>query len=153
MADVRVMCDTPEHDDIRRTAYLAIGLYPIGILASNTVLLILARRAIMSKRPTKLSKSLGFLHREYEPGFFWWELMEMLRRFVLVGVLVIAPYERGSLPQMGLATVIAICYLFVQQHAAPFRNRVDDYVANVVRAQRHLANALLRCALCRTDAR
>ena len=51
--------------------------------------LLAARRALSAERHTRLSDALSFLHREYEPRFFWWELVEMLRRLVLVGLLVL----------------------------------------------------------------
>ena len=40
----------------------------------------------------------SFLHSEYKPYVYWWELVEMLRRLVLVGLFVL--YERGSLMQV-----------------------------------------------------
>ena len=36
-----------------------------------------------------LSRAISFLHHEYEPHMFWWEVIEMLRRFVLVGLMVL----------------------------------------------------------------
>ena len=83
----------------------------------------------MSKQPTRLSRALGFLIREYTPHMFFWELMEMVRRFVLVGVFVVGPYSRGSLTQIGLATLTSMVYYFVQQNAEPFKKRTDNYVA------------------------
>ena len=36
---------------------------------TDAVLLLASRRAILDERPTALSKALGFLVRDYEPGF------------------------------------------------------------------------------------
>ena len=57
-----------------------------GLLAVNGLLLFLARKAILTKTPTPLSNAIYFLYREFEPWAFWWELVEMLRRVVLVGL-------------------------------------------------------------------
>ena len=50
---------------------------------------------------------------------FAWELAEMARRLLLVGVLVIVPFERGSIMQLVLATVICIVYLLIQTLVSP----------------------------------
>ena len=129
VADVSVQCGTPEHVAIEQTAWVAIILYPIGLFVTNAFLLFSARRAIVSKQPTSLSRALGFLYREYTPIMFFWELMEMARRFVLVGVFVVGPYSRGSLTQIGLAALTSMVFFFVQQNAEPFKKRTDNYVA------------------------
>ena len=44
------------------------GLPPV-LCHTDAVLLLASRRAILDERPTALSKALGFLVRDYEPGF------------------------------------------------------------------------------------
>ena len=129
MVDVSVPCGTPEHAAIEQTAWIAIAIYPIGLFVVNAVLLLSARRAILTKQPTRLSRALSFVYREYKPTMFFWELMEMARRFVLVGLFVIGPYNRGSLTQIGLATLTSMVFFFIQQNAEPFKKRTDNYVA------------------------
>ena len=78
-ADVAIQCGTPEHDDAKALAWVAICLYPIGLLVLNASLLYTARRAIQStscgvERTTPLSRAISFLHREFEPHLFWWEV-------------------------------------------------------------------------------
>ena len=58
-----------------RIALLALALYPLGIPAIYAALLFSARRALIDSKPTPLSNSLSFLHAEYRPRFFWWELL------------------------------------------------------------------------------
>ena len=45
---------------------------------------------------------------------FWWELIEMIRRFVLVGLLVLA---RGSIAQIVAGTLLAAFFLLLQVQA------------------------------------
>ena len=75
-ADVQIECWTPDHSSAINLSILAICLYPIGVLATNMLLLFLARKAIQSGKCTPLSNSIAFLYREYEPEMFWWELIE-----------------------------------------------------------------------------
>ena len=53
----------------------------------------------------------------------------MFRRVLIVGFFVIAPYERGSLMQLLCGLLVCVVYLLIQQHAKPFVNTTDDYVA------------------------
>lgn len=55
-------------------AWAAVLLYPVGCFALNAVILISARVAIKSKVPTPLSSASSFLHREYDPSVYWWEV-------------------------------------------------------------------------------
>ena len=108
-------------------AWTAIVIYPVGLIAINASLLFCARRAIVSKRQTTLSKATAFLHKEYEPHLFWWELVEMLRRFILIGIMVVV--YNGSVLQLTLGTLCAAILLFFQVQAAPFNDMADDYLA------------------------
>ena len=72
VADVNIECDTEEHRSALTLAWVAIVMYPIGLIVLNGALLYTARHAIRSRSPTKLSLALAFLHSEYEPHLFWW---------------------------------------------------------------------------------
>ena len=125
-ADVTVQCYTDDHYRIRSLAWFAVSVYAIGFIVVVFLLLYTARHAIIDKRPTRLSRALSFLHREYDPAFYFWECCEMTRRFLLVGLFVVAPYQRGSLMQLAVGLLFATIYLLIQQHAKPFINLTDD---------------------------
>jgi hypothetical protein len=125
-ADVAVECNSIEHDDVRRLAWVAICVYPVGLLVLNAILLFTARRAIVSKRPTTLSKSISFLHKQYKPEFFWWELCEMLRRFVLVGLMVLM---QDTMMQLLIGMLLAAAFLLFQVQAAPYVSMTDNLLA------------------------
>lgn len=58
------------HRRIIVLALVTIAIYPFGVLVFQGALLILARKGIMSGRPTPLTKATSFLHRQYKPQFF-----------------------------------------------------------------------------------
>ena len=128
VADVSIECGSPKHDSARAIAWFAIWLYPIGLFALNGVLLHHARAAIVAEKPTPLSRAISFLHREHLPAFYFWELMEMARRFVLIGLFVIGPFHPGSMMQLALAALACVIYLVVQAQAMPYRSWADNYV-------------------------
>ena len=109
-------------------AWAAIIIYSFGLIVLNASLLFCARAAIVNRRETTLSKATAFLHKEYEPHVFWWELVEMLRRLMLVGLMVIV--HNGSLMQLMIGTLCAAVLLFFQVQAAPYIEMADDYLAS-----------------------
>ena len=68
-----IVCGSPEHESILGLAITAIVLYPVGIMLLNTWLLVRCRNAILTSRPTQLSKAIEFLHGEYEREYYYWE--------------------------------------------------------------------------------
>ena len=127
--DVEVECDSAEHESIRWNARAALILYPIGLLVLIGSLLMAARKDILSLRKTTLSTATAFLHKDYEPHMFWWELVEMGRKLILVGFMIIVPAYLSSMLQLILGTLVSAIFLFVQLIASPYENQSDDYLA------------------------
>ena len=68
----------------------------------------------------------------------------MGRRFLLVGLYVVWPYEQGTVMQVAVANVTSIVYLALQLQAKPFRKLFDDYLARACSIS--LTVMLLCCA-------
>ena len=124
-----VRCWQSEHRSIIMLALLALTLYPLGLPCIYGALLYTARAAITSNRPTALSKALTFLHDSYRPDStcFWWEVAEMIRRVILVGVFVTV--RPGSILQLTLATLFCITYLIFLLQSRPYRSVADALLA------------------------
>ena len=129
IADVAIECNTGSHDLAQALAWTAVAMYPMGLILLNAWLLYSAREAIRSERPTSLSRALRFLHGDLKPHLFWWELMEMGRRFILIGLFVVWPFHQGQVMQLALASLVAMAYLLMQSQAAPYRNQFDNSLA------------------------
>lgn len=128
VADVSVKCFTPEHDRIQALAWLGIILYPVGWTATTGVLLYICRKPICgTAEKTDLSKALSFVYEDYESLYFWWELLEMFRRFFLVGLLSII--NPGSITQLSIATLFSVLFLVLQLQAKPYILLANDYLA------------------------
>jgi hypothetical protein len=63
------------------------------------------------------------------PCGFRRQLMEMFRRVLLVGVLVIFPFPQGSVMQVATANVVCTIFLVLQLQAMPFRTLHSNYLA------------------------
>ena len=79
-ADYSLNCDTDEYDAVMNLAWAAIVLYPLAIPLVCLVLLLSTRKAILNEQPTPLSRALAFLHQDYEPSMFWWEIVEIAKK-------------------------------------------------------------------------
>ena len=128
-ADVSIRRGSRDHADARAIAITAILLYPASIWIFFAVLLVRARHAILSGRPSTLSETIAFLHCEYQPGCFAWELVEMARRLILVGVFLVRPGQ-GTVEQLAYATLVAVCFLAFQARVAPYVHPSDNLLAD-----------------------
>jgi hypothetical protein len=108
-ADVSIECTTEEHASLTTVAWTAVVIYPVGLFFGCLVMLWKASTAIVSDKPTPFSRSISFLYREYKVKTYWWELMEILRKFLLIGLLV--TIEPGSVIQIVMGTVVCATYL------------------------------------------
>ena len=122
-----IECGTSKHDRAKLLAWLAIFNYPVGLWLATFALLHLARNEIVTRRDGRLSIAIAFLHSEYETGTYWWELAEIGRRFVLVGLFVVV--KPGTIIQIFVGTMFSAAFLMVQLQARPYRRASDNYLA------------------------
>ena len=104
IADVSIVCNDAT---VRLRATVAVVLYPVGLMAFTAALLYRGRVAIQTNRPSSFSLAIAFLYRDYTPRCYWFELLEMSRRFLLIGVFTIV--QPGSVRQV--ATFSPLCWL------------------------------------------
>ena len=111
-ADVRIQKGSIAHTNATNAALVGIFLYPVGVLGLFGTLLLRARKDIIAQQQTNLSTAVAFLHSEYTARFCYWELVEMARRLLLVGVFVTV--KQGSVEQLVYGTLVAVVHLAVQ---------------------------------------
>ena len=76
----------------------------------------------MQEKPTALSKALGFLVRDFDVQFMWWELLMAWRQLWLVGFAVlIAP---GSVQQLVISFLVSLVYMLICAVSMPFKDKV-----------------------------
>jgi len=126
-SDVSIECYTPSHYSVMTLSWFAIITYPIGLWVGCLLLLYKASDAIVNREPTNFSRAIEFLYKEYDVRTFWWELMEMLRKFLLVGIFVI--FDPGTILQIAVGTIVSAAYLMIQVQAAPYKHQFDDVLA------------------------
>merc|ERR1711898_53725 len=102
---------------------LCIFLYVIGIPFLSIY--------ILYKRKTKLEDAktmalYGSLYLAYERPYWYWESVEMLKKIILAGGLVIV--AAGSSAQVLIGMLVAFTYLIIAIRLEPYDDIVDDYL-------------------------
>ena len=121
-------CDTDKHSSAIMLAWVAVLFYPIGLLLATGVLLGYHKAEVQgTSPPTKLSKAIHFLYAPYKPDAYYWELCEMTRRFLLVGIAVII--EPGTIVQLTFATLLSLIYNVLQHEISPYASSSDNFIA------------------------
>ena len=81
---------------------------------------------ITNKPLPRARDEVGSLYVAFEPEAYWWEIVEMLRKLVLCGLLQYI--EPGSALQIAVALTISVVYGFFAAFASPFVDDMDDNV-------------------------
>jgi hypothetical protein len=106
--DVSIECDTQHHENAKLLSWAAVLMYPIGLWCFTLVLLRKVSADIFAGKPTPFSRSCAFLYDAYKVPTFWWELMEMARKFLLIGLFV--TIEPGTVMQIAIGTITSAAY-------------------------------------------
>jgi hypothetical protein len=81
--DPSIECDSASHMRLKQVAIYFIMIWAVGVPCIYAFLLLKARRGILSRTPNRWSHACSFLHHDYTPECYWFEMVELLRRLVL----------------------------------------------------------------------
>ena len=120
---------TTHYDELVTFASWMVALWPMGVPLVFSLLLWRARKAISgASAPTAFAGAIGILYREYDRRVFWWELVELVRRLVLVGFLQFIPDSYAML-RLLVAIWTSIVYLSLVLIVRPFKRDDDNALA------------------------
>ena len=125
----------PLYDTARSTALALIVIWPFGMPLATVLVMLFVRKALMSRRANFWTRALGFLHREYRPECYWWEVTEMARRLSLTGfVLLVLPPERETMRLVfaQVVTLISVCAVSLIQPYKRADNNTLAFVAQLM---------------------
>ena len=96
-SDLQIVCSGNEHPDeydtIKIIAYIFVLLWPIGMPVIFLLVLWPNRKALRQRRSTRMVQATSFLHKEYDPSYFWWEVVSLAQRLILTGWVLLIPVE------------------------------------------------------------
>ena len=127
--DLTVVCSdrgvpTAEHNHLQVLAYIYMMMWPIGMPLIYLAVLVYPRwgnkHALRQQRQMETwpIKATRFLHEEYSPHYFWWEVLALLQRLILYGFVLIIPVEQ-DIWRIFIGLLVALGYLTLLQFVQP----------------------------------
>ena len=125
VADLRIVCggnDYPEeYNEIQYNAFIFIAIWPVGVPLLYVLCLLPIRKKLRQRKQTRWVQATEFLHQDYKPEFFWWEIVTLLQRLVLSGFVLLFPIELDSW-RLFVGLLFAVGYLSLLQYVQPYRS-------------------------------
>jgi hypothetical protein len=75
-------------------------------------------------RVVKTQNMCGTLYLNYEPQFFWWEALELIRKLILTGAIIFIMPETPT--QLAVGCLITLAFMVLYSYAQPYEDIVDD---------------------------
>jgi len=131
--DLEVECDTEKHNAYQWWAVVFFCIYVVGIPAVLMFNLWFARKTIINNPadPIVYAKYKG-LYAQYEPRYWWFELVQMLRKMLLTGGLLLI--NQGS-TQILVGVIVCLAYMMFFVNTAPFIHDDEDALEQVASVQ------------------
>merc|ERR1712072_84520 len=135
-SDLSVNFDDPKYKTMAWFAYIFIFIYVIGIPAFY-ILILYKKRHIIAKDPDEEGESIhpddhqevkrcqtefGSMYKDYKRKYYWFELVEMLRKISLVGALVLL--GNGGM-QIFAGIIICFAYILLASFLEPLTSKTD----------------------------
>ena len=125
-ADLQIVCsgnDYPEeYNTITTIAMFSLLLWPIGMPLIFFLVLFPNREALRQRRSTRMVKATAFLHKEYDPTFYWWEIVSLAQRLVLTGFVLLIPVE-NEVWRIFFGLLTAFGYLSLITFVKPYKRK------------------------------
>lgn len=123
--DLSVSCDAPKYAQWVIAAAVMTLLIPIGV--PIFFLALLRRAANRQRRGAAAGAHLDFIRRAYEDKYYWWEVVEVVRKLVLTTATVL--FLEGAASQIVVTILVSFGFLLALQSAKPYESEGDDTAA------------------------
>ena len=127
VADFSVACWKDDHLQNLVWVFLSLILFVLGI--PLLVFVVLRRNRIYlydekSPKHGRIALAFGSLYQSYEPEYYYWECVEMLRKMLLTGAVQLV--GSGTSAQALFAVLVCLAHLMLVMRAAPYGDALDD---------------------------
>ena len=128
--DFAIQCYVGKHATYLSLAIGFLCLYVAGVPIVIFLLLWRNRKHLHnleSPKHLEVKFELGGLYQQYEPKYWWYELVEILKKMLMTGALcVVTP---GSPLQLVTAIIIMTVSMVMVLKMAPYSNSTDDWMS------------------------
>jgi hypothetical protein len=137
--DLSIECASDKHLRAELMATAMVWLFSFGLPLVYLSLLIPHRRELVSSSAQasittnagsaqqKPFEIMSFFYRDYKPRFYYWEVVEVVRKLLLTGVLV--TFQKGTAIQTVAAMSIIMLHIVLLVHYKPYRRTKHNLIA------------------------
>ena len=125
IADYRHICFESTWNEYAVTATVCGIIYVIGIPLAELLILYCNRRRLYTDG--SLKERFGTFYLNYKPNSYYFDVLDLMRRLVLTGGLIIFGGE--SISQTFLGIVICLFWLLVLAYKKPYNSASDNFLA------------------------
>ena len=119
--DLSIECyNSAEHASLMSLMWVFVFVWPIGVLVLFFCVVYPCRHSILAGQDTPLTRATAFLHRDYQPHVYFWEALELARRTLLTGWVLLLD-ESDRFFRLLIATAVSICYLTLLVSVKPYK--------------------------------
>ena len=146
LIDMGTICDATRDSKYKSIKVIFWLLFSVWIVITPLTFFVLLRYispSIYSKQITFLAESCRFLWDDYESKFWYWDVVDTLRKISLTGLIMFVQPKEGSnkFLRLILAIILSAIYSFILLGLRPYKRPNDYYCA-------FSSNLLLICCFC-----
>jgi hypothetical protein len=132
--DLTIEFNSAEHNHLKLYAWVFMLVYVIGIPSMTLLILWKHRHGIKEGTQGRLvDYEFGQLFLYYEPRCWYFEVIELCRKMLLTGgLIVVAP---GSLAQIAIGTLVCLAHLLICTNVGPLVDSLDDVLQQLTSLQ------------------
>ena len=139
-ADYTVVCFEGDWNDAAALAYPCLVFFVIGIPVTQFLALRWNRKYIDAQKCTSVKsyrrhihvkRKYGSIFADYVPQYYYFDLIDLIRRLLLTGGLVVAGSDQ-AVAQLLLGILISSLWLFAILYLKPYKNEWDTLLSSVL---------------------
>jgi hypothetical protein len=139
--DLSVECDRsdPRYASLQVLFAVSLVLWPVLVNILWIHLISRIWHPIRAHRLTPLANACRFLWRDYEPSMMFWDVVDLIRKIFLTGVIACIDMQASTeVIRLSIAVVISLVYVVILAMCQPYKRADDHYLAVI-------SNILLSC--------
>ena len=128
--DSSIICGvSAAHSTASSIGIVYLLIWPLGMPALYFFLCWAVRKDNKAGMPTHFARATKFLWGEYRPEYYWWEPLEMARKVVLAGLLMVVVPSSLEYLRLLIAVLISVTFIITLLVIRPFKSPDNNALA------------------------
>ena len=129
-------CESSEHEALQALASALVLLWPVGMVGLFVGILVINRRELREGEAHSTSaQAARFLTSGFKGNFFYWELVELMRRLLVSGWVTLIPYDKMFF-RSTFVLLVSFLLILLTALAHPWEKPEDNMLALVSQVRR-----------------